>query len=92
MKAWNGLPGSLLEHLELSVQDHLETDLLPLSSLELASPWLRTLLHVHARVTSPQHQARVDSPDGTVHRFASGPVVRDRWRPSITPLERTQPA
>lgn len=47
-------------------------------------PKLRTLLLVHARVESRRHQARVASPDGTVHRFPDGPVMRVRTEQLVT--------
>lgn len=57
----------------------------------LASPWLVTLVHLDARVSSWRWQARRDSADGTVHRFVDGPVVRVRTEQltPVPPLERS---
>lgn len=46
---------------------------------------LQALLYVHARVSSHRWQARHDSPDGTVHRFHDGPVMRVRTE-DLTPV------
>lgn len=52
---------------------------------------IRTLLYVHARVTSRRWLLQRASQDGTVHHLADGPVMRVRTA-DLTPvpaLERT---
>lgn len=51
---------------------------------------LRTLLYVHARVTSRRWLLQRASQDGTVHHLADGPVMRVRTELlEPVPLERT---
>lgn len=74
---------------EVATLEALTTELRP-PLPAVIPPRLQALLYVHLRVTSRRHRARVASPDGTVHHFPDGPMMRVRTAEltPVPPLER----